>query len=530
MDMRRPSQRRPHIILIVLDTHRLDRLGCYGYRRNTSPNIDAFAETATVHESAITPGQWTIPAHASFFTGEPSSTHMTLQGGDVLPTRFPVLAEHLRGVGYGTVAFCNNPLVGVINNGLRRGFQSFYNYGGAAPSVPARPCRPALVPFRWLLERYTQALRRIAYPIQNAFANSGSHFQAALSPFWVPIWTRVAHFKGNTPRSIRDVAHFARQSMRTGSRKPQFVFLNLMETHFPLLAPERFVSEFAPGFLNRAPHRDFMRALNSEGSRWLTPLTEPLPEAGSQILSDMYDAEVAYQDHLLGELLEVLDGPDHRENTLVIIVSDHGEMLGEHRLMGHAFGVYQDLVHVPLIIRYPGQTRGRRVDGPVSATRLFHTALDVAGLEAYETYYGPAVDVASRSLAPRPGGALRPDGAVFCEAVAPGYAVRVAEGYRPEVLDELHCRATHWAVYEGQHKLIRVDGVGDRVYSLDVDPQEGHPITAAFGAERATALGAQLAAFSEKAVSRRPQHWTRSQAKVENELVRQRLRDLGYTE
>jgi uncharacterized sulfatase len=303
-----------------------------------------------------------------------------------------------------------------------------------------------------------------------------------------------------------------------------------METHFPLSAPERFVSEFAPGFLNEAPHRDFMRALNREGSRWLTPLTESLPEAGSQILSDMYDAEVAYQDHLLGELLEVLDDPDHRENTLVIIVSDHGEMLGEHRLMGHAFGVYQDLVHVPLIIRYPGQTRGRRVDGPVSATRLFHTALDAAGLEAYETCYSPAVDVSSRSLAPRVGCRPRNEGAVFCEAFPPGYAVRVADGYRPEVLDALRCRAAHWAVYEGQDKLIRVDGVGDRVYSLDVDPEEEHPLTSSSGAERASALGAQLAAFSEKAVSRRPQQWTRSQAKVDSELVRQRLRDLGYTE
>ena len=68
---------------------------------------------------------------------------------------------------------------------------------------------------------------------------------------------------------------------------------------------------------------------------------------------------------------------------------------------------------------------------------------------------------------------------MFCEAYAPGYAVRVAQGYRPEVVEPLHLRATHWAVYEGQHKLVRVDGVGDRLYLPNIDRAETRPVESA---------------------------------------------------
>lgn len=70
-------QTQPDIILIVLDTLRADRLSCYGYHRETSPHIDAFAKNGVVFERAISPAQWTIPAHASIFTGEYPTTHMT---------------------------------------------------------------------------------------------------------------------------------------------------------------------------------------------------------------------------------------------------------------------------------------------------------------------------------------------------------------------------------------------------------------------------------------------------------------------
>ncbi|MFS8813548.1 sulfatase-like hydrolase/transferase, partial [Synechococcus sp. R55.7] len=126
---------RPNILLIVLDTQRADRLSCYWSEAErarqlpTSPNLDRLAAESTLFERAIAPAQWTIPSHASLFTGEYPSTHQTVQADLELSPALPTLAELLQLSGYTTVGFCNNPLVGILKNGLRRGFETFYNYG-----------------------------------------------------------------------------------------------------------------------------------------------------------------------------------------------------------------------------------------------------------------------------------------------------------------------------------------------------------------------------------------------------------------
>jgi arylsulfatase A-like enzyme len=523
------TEHRPDIVFVVLDTHRLDRLGCYGYSRRTTPNIDAFSRQATLFENAISPAQWTIPVHASWFTGEPPSTHMTVQSGDVLDTRFRTLAECLRTSGYHTVGFCNNPLVGVINNGFKRGFEAFYNYSGAVQSG-FRPAEhlPRLVRDVWY--RYRKVLRRITDPIQNLFATSNQVFQAALNPFWVPLWTRFAHFKGDTPRSIRDVARFVRQRMAVPDRSPYFLFLNLMEPHLPYSPPERFVREFVPYLREEREARNFMHAFNTQAMRWLIPLDRPYSELEAETLSDMYDAEVAYQDDMLAELFEVLDEPTHREDTAVIVVADHGEMLGEHQLMGHGFGVYQELIHVPLLVRLPGQASVKCVTDLVSTLRLFATVLDLAGEEAYESACGLTMDVRSQSLAREAHGVGKADPVACSEAYAPEFALKIIERHRPQLIDRLYCRATNWAACEEALKLIRVEGVRDDLFALKEDPREAYSLNGTEGDIERRRLGARLDGFVEKAVACRPSHGVQRRANLDDEVVRQRLRGLGYIE
>src|SRR5690606_8954129 len=139
-----PPSRKPHIVFIVLDTHRYDRLGAYGCTRGLTPNLDAFAGSATLFEHAVSPAQWTLPPHASLLRGELPTTHLTTQSGDMLDPAFRTLAVWLRCSGYDTTGYCNNPLVGVIDNGLTRGFNTFYNYGGAVPTTPASDLRRSL--------------------------------------------------------------------------------------------------------------------------------------------------------------------------------------------------------------------------------------------------------------------------------------------------------------------------------------------------------------------------------------------------
>jgi uncharacterized sulfatase len=302
-----------------------------------------------------------------------------------------------------------------------------------------------------------------------------------------------------------------------------------METHLPYTPPRPYLETYAPGALEPGAAREFVRDFNKRAGDWFTPPLQPFTELEQRALGQMYDAEVAYQDHLLAELLEVLDRPAVRDNTLVILVGDHGEMLGEHHLMGHAFGVYEELIHVPLVVRFPGQREGARVDAPTSATRVFHTSLAAAGVDVVEDVQGEPVEVQPRSLATTNGGG-RNRSAVVSEAYAPAFAVGVMEARKEALIEDLRCRDTHRAVYENGHKLISIGGTEDLLFSLRDDPHEMNSLNGNGNAMLKRQLGEQLEAFLGEAAHRRVDNDGRRAANADDAEVQQRLRDLGYLE
>ncbi len=478
---------RPNILFIVLDTQRADRLSCYQSpdptcsRPATTPHLDQLARESTLFERAISPAQWTIPAHASMFTGEYPSTHQTVQADLELDPGYPTLAELLKLQGYHTVGFCNNPLLGILKNGLRRGFDVFYNYGGALPTRPADGT-PLPRPLAWLLEQYTQFWRRLSYPIQNAFAKSDRLFQLALQPWLVPLWTRFVNFKGDTRASLRDISRFLEQ-MAQAPAKPFFAFVNLMEPHLPYWPPEPFIQKFAPYFSQDRQARDFLRQYNSQPYRWMAPLEHPLTQLEAQVLSDIYDAEVAYQDHLLGQVFQTLKQTHLEENTLVVVVADHGEGLGEHQFVGHAFVVYEELIRVPLLLRYPSVfPMGLRVSAPVSTRRLFHTVLDLALADTSV----PAQPCLSRRLQREirklslRHTVTHPDPeaeTVLAEAFPPQILIRAMEQRQDQLLQAFACLTPRRAIYQGSSKLIQV-GEQQSLYDLNQDPAEAEDLLA----------------------------------------------------
>jgi arylsulfatase A-like enzyme len=301
-----------------------------------------------------------------------------------------------------------------------------------------------------------------------------------------------------------------------------------METHLPYSPPESYIRRFVPYYREERAARSFMRRFNTEALRWLIPMEEPFSELEARTLSDMYDAEVAYQDHLLAQIFDALDHPLHRENTMVIFVADHGEMLGEHRLMGHGFGAYQELVHVPMIVRYPGQTDGRQVSEPVSITRLYHTILDLAGLAHVEDETRPYLEIEKNSF-------LRNDLAIdvvppVAEAYAPSNAILMMEKNIPLVIDELNSRATNRAIYDGRSKLYQVEDLEWRLYDLDHDPKELHGLLLGEEDSRITDLAGRLKQFVEQAVAQRSGTGQQRSTHMDDERIMQRLRDLGYVD
>lgn len=399
---------RPNILFLVLDTQRVDRLSCYGYTKPTSPNLDRFAQGATRFNRAIAAAQWTIPSHASMFTGRYPSEHQVLQSYSVLPPEQTTLAERLQAGGYFTAGFCNNPLVGIINNGLRRGFDSFLNYSGLLTDRPNQAGRNP-----GLMGRYRQFFKRclatLLGRVQDAFARSELLLSLSFTPLMVPLWQTAISFKGNTAKSLSDAARLLidrqidRQTLPPD--QPVFAFINLMGVHMPYHPPRSYVARFAPHVLEDPAAQRYLRNFNSDVYGWLAPLAGALDEPQKATLDGMYDAEVAHQDEQLGIFFRKLEESGVLEHTLVIICSDHGEHLGEKQFIGHSLSVYNELVQVPLIIRDPqgGLEPGAVVNETVSTRRLFHTVLSAAQIarpeEAALSLCPSAVPIAASAAA-----------------------------------------------------------------------------------------------------------------------------------
>ncbi|MEM9006266.1 MAG: sulfatase [Cyanobacteria bacterium P01_F01_bin.86] len=516
------SSKRPDVLFIVLDTQRVDRLSCYGYPQHTTPNLDAFATQSTRFDMAIAAAQWTVPSHAAMFTGLYPSEHTMTQSYSVMPEDVTTLAERLQDGGYFTAGFCNNPLVGVINNGLRRGFQSFLNYSGLLTSRPNQ-AGVSSSPVGRYRQWFKRQLSGIITKLQDAFARSDWLLSFSFTPLMVPLWQTALSFKGNTAKSLEDTARLLCDRAPTQPDQPIFAFVNLMGTHMPYHPPRSYIEKYAPHVLENRDARNFLQRFNSDVYGWLAPLTGALDEDQKRTLDGMYDAEVAYQDALLGNFFQTLEQHDCLENTLVIICADHGEHLGEKQMMGHSLSIYNELVRVPLIIRQPGPVKTSQpvVETVVSTRRLFHTVLDATELATeaeqalsllpQQQYSHPEIDY------------------VFAEAIPPQNVVNLMQKRQPELVRDRACDQPRRAVWMGSHKLIETGEAAIELYDVREDPQETLNISAILP-ENVEALQECLQAFAGEMNDYGSVITTRRAPGYDDPEVQQRLQDLGYLE
>ncbi|MEM6255282.1 MAG: sulfatase-like hydrolase/transferase [Cyanobacteria bacterium P01_D01_bin.156] len=517
---------QPDVIFLVLDTQRVDRLSCYGYEKQTSPNIDAFAETATRFKFAIAPGQWTIPSHASMFTGLYPSQHQMQQSYSVMPPHLQTLAERLQDGGYYTAAFCNNPLVGVINNGLRRGFYSFLNYSGLLSSRPNQAGIPSS-----FLDKYRQFFKRILAKglnkIQDAFARSDWLLSFSFTPLMVPLWQTALSFKGNTRKSLDDAAKLLIERENVHPDQPVFTFINLMGTHMPYHPPRQYIEQFAPNVLKDRDAQSYLRRFNGDVYGWLAPLVGALDNQQKGTLDSMYDAEVAAQDAQVGRFLRQLKESGRLDNTYIVICADHGEHLGEKQLIGHSLSIYNELVQVPLIIHDPQDTIQRKTlrEDVVSTRCLFHTVLSAAGLATSEE--------ASLSLeCPSDQEAIEdldPERYVYAEAVTPQNVLNLIQKRQPELISQHACDQTRRAVWVGHHKLIEINENPPELYDVQDDPEENLDLSEIFP-EMVESLQDSLSAFSQDADEHQALYSQAQATGFDDPDVRRRLKDLGYLE
>ncbi|MHC4902587.1 MAG: sulfatase [Planctomycetota bacterium] len=312
----RPRSRAdvPNVLLIVLDTTRVDRLSAYGYDRPTTPALERIAAEGLAFRRAYAASPWTLPSHASMFTGEYAAVHNATWEHQRLDERLPTLAEHLSEMGLRTAAFSRQVWLS-DETGLMRGFEDFYDlYWRSTTALVAA----------WRLGVDKIKERR-------GFEDKGAALVTDRFKGWID---------------------------RHGDR-PFFAFINYVEPHAYYQPPAPFREQFLAEERKDTP---WGRAQNVAVQRH---------NAGDLVysaddfaaFSDLYDGAVAYQDSRMGEALDHLRTRGLLDKTLLLITADHGENLGDHDLLGHEFCVYNTLLHVPLIVRLPGLVAHRK--GPV---------------------------------------------------------------------------------------------------------------------------------------------------------------------
>jgi hypothetical protein len=326
---------RPDIVLIVLDTLRADHLRSYGYAEDTMPALERWGRRALVVERAISAAGWTSPSHASIFSGRNVSAHgvhylyraaaggrfwsRPVEGIDWLPQ---ILAEQ----GYACFAVTANELA--LPEEIQ-GFQEviaprFVDWGRTVAGAFDRR-------LRWTLPLSERLRWRMPY------VDGEQMVEIAM---------------GAVPEDAR----------------PVFLFVNLMDAHSPYNPPARVLEEV--GF--RHP-----RIFSRYATPWeITASWKHMPEGKQAYLRDLYDAGLRWLDINLDTLLDWVDRR-FGENAIVVVTSDHGELLGEQGRVGHEHGLAPALVHVPLLVRAPGVAPGRLA--PPLALRNLYGFLAAAG-------------------------------------------------------------------------------------------------------------------------------------------------------
>lgn len=386
----------PNVLLLVMDTTRADRCSVHGYERPTTPFLEEFAADAVVFDQAWSPAPWTGPSHASLFTGLRPERHGLRAGvSRHLAAERDTLAEAFQDAGWATAAYSNAPPVSK-GYGFDQGFDVF---------------------------REMFADREWTHPPARR-----THAEAAT-------WAEEVHARGEA----------------------FFLFVNDFDAHLPY----RPVPEFGERFVDPAHDRDEVMAgtafgfvpalMNNLGVERTTPQQD-------QILSELYDASIATLDAEIRTLFERLEQGGLLEDTIVVVAGDHGDNVGEHGLHDHQFSVHKGLLHVPLLIRYPGRFEGGlRRDEVVRLEDLHPTILELAALPV------PADLDAKSLLRDLPGRVAR------ARLGEPKVLIEHAASMFPHV-DYAPFRRSLSSVFDGSHQLIVGSDGSIQLYELATDP------------------------------------------------------------
>jgi len=407
-------EQSPNVLLVVLDTLRADAILVGDRYGDIAPHIRDFAGQGATFSNAFSVSAWTLPSHASMFTGLYPDQHGTGWQHQRLESRFVTLAESFSERDYQTVAISENPFVGE-STGFAQGFADFY--GMAFYDTVQEP-----------------AGMLIATVISRVLGLSR----------WTGEYTRS---------SIRRLETWLLD--QRDPRRPFFGFVNLMAAHLPNYPRSQYgTSVIAEDALvriepvNQIPERHYLEK-------------HRLSEDDLAVMHELYLGDVRFLDERLGEFFQFLSTTGELDRTVIVLTADHGENFGEHGLIEHQLCLYNTLLHVPLMVRYPAKVEsGLVVREPVSTAFIPHTLEELLGVTLIET----RPDAVQRSL-------FSPDGELFYQYGNPVEMLREVLEEEP-AFDFSRFDREIDAISDGEFKLIRYSDGREELFNTIEDRGE----------------------------------------------------------
>ena len=453
-----PSLSKPNVLWVVWDTVRADRLSVYGHDRPTTPFLEQWSKGARVYDDCVATAGSTVPSHASMFTGLLPVEHGANYSNQKLSDRWTTLAELFKGGGYDTFLFAANPHIQATTN-FTQGFDTAKHpwsdeYREAALSIVRGKISPD--------DQSSFLVRKL----------QGDE-------------SKIGAWNVSASGELAEQALFDWFDQRDDSQ-PFFAFLNYMEAHAPYIPPGSYRRRIMES------EDDVKRSYavdNRAVSRWAYCFgLHEYEQDDLELLRAVYDSTLLELDELFERLIGRLEREGLLENTIVVLTADHGEQLGEHRLIDHQYALYDTMLRVPLIVHYPARLAPGRDDSPVSTFDLFPTLLELAGLEPPEGLRSQAVSLLDPAQ----------DRVRLAE-----YPTPFEEGFRKVLPFHPDFDPTPWsrrlrALYTGEEKFICSSDGRHELYDRGADPTEARNLIEQRGAQgrellqRLLALGAEL--------------------------------------
>lgn len=395
------NRKLPNIILLVLDTAGAKHMSLYGYSRRTTPHLEKMAAECRVYTRCFAPGCWTVPSHASMFTGLYPSQHGACEGAFLLHDNLQHLVPAVKMAGYRTIGVSSNGLV-TPATGLCGEFDEFTDFGNDDLHLFMNMLGVRSVSNQEndLWTRLKQALTaREVVQIFLAYISETRNWKDTLRA-GVKLARKclrrlakpspLTKSSGYTEKTVRLFQKIVERHSNSQEDQPFFLFMNLMEAHQayrPPLSRRRFSRWWDKAWVD--PQRFYRRGRSEQTTKLL------------QTYRNLYDDEMLFLDAMVGRMWQILKDSAIFDNTVLIITADHGEHLGEKGHYTHILSLYNELLWVPLIMRLPrGLNDAGRDDRLASLADLYPTVLDLidSPLPRPETCFS-LLDAPGRELA-----------------------------------------------------------------------------------------------------------------------------------